>query len=223
MAAVARKTSWFAIWVSTATVVALIVAGAIVVMTNNAANDPGEKPKASNIDTAEGAVSFGSGTHIVDVYVDFMCSHCKTFEEAEGEALQRLVSDGTITLRVHPLTFMDRVSQGSRFSSRAASAMYAIAAADPGNAYAFLRGMYAQQPQGNTAGWTNDQIVAIAEAAGVRMADGLRDDIRSARYLKYAQAQKLPDGATGTPTLMVDGTIVDVTLHPETDILAQLP
>ena len=66
----------------------------------------------------------------MDTYVDFMCPVCNQFEQAYGEAIQGLVDDGTITLNIHPISILDRASQGTEYSTRAANAMYCVAAAD---------------------------------------------------------------------------------------------
>ena len=220
--ATAGKTNWFAIWVSTAVVVVVAAVIALVVWMNNAATAPGVQPSASNINTETGAITFGTGTNTVDTFVDFMCPYCNQFEQTEGETIQQLVADGTITLNVHPISILDRASQGTQFSSRAASAMFAVAEADPDNAYAFLQAMYQNQPDESTPGLTDEEIVGIARDAGVNVTAELEDAIMSHKFMKFAQSFGLPDGATGTPTLVVNGTLVPVTYNAQTDIVANL-
>lgn len=220
--ATAQKTNWFAIWVSTAVVVVVALVIALVVWMNNVATGPGAQPSASNINTETGAIVFGTGTNTVDTYVDFMCPYCNQFEQTEGETIQQLVGDGTITLNLHPISILDRASQGTQFSSRAASAMFAVAEADPDNAYAFLQAMYKNQPEESSTGLTDDEIVSIARDAGVNVTADLEKAITSHKYLKFAQSFGLPDGASGTPTLVVNGTIVKVTYNGQADIVANL-
>ncbi|WP_159500197.1 DsbA family protein [Microbacterium sp. 18062] len=222
MAAAQGRTNWFAVWVSVAAVVVIVGIGALVVVMNNIASDPGVAPEASNVDSDTGAISFGTGENTVDTYVDFMCPYCNQFEQTEGPVIQDLIASGDITLNVHPVAILDRLSQGTEFSSRAASAMYAVAAADPANAYAFLQAMYENQPDENSTGLTDDQIVQIARDAGVDVTDALEESITSHEYLQFAQSRALPDGATGTPTLVVNGELVSVTYDAQTDIVARL-
>jgi protein-disulfide isomerase len=98
---------------------------------NNAATDPGEPPQGSGIDQETGAVVVGDGEQSMDTYIDFMCPICGQFEEAYGDAILELVDDGTITLNIHPISILDRYSQGTEYSTRAANAMYCVAEADP--------------------------------------------------------------------------------------------
>lgn len=225
MAAAVRKTNWFAVWVSVAAVVALVVIAGIVIWMNNSAAGSapsGAAPSASNVDTDTGAVVFGKGSNTVDTYVDFLCPYCNQFEQAEGATLQQLVSEGRITLRVHPVTILDDHTSPSGYSSRAASAMYAVAEADPAHAYAFLEAMYQNQPQEGSAGLTDAQIVDIAKSAGVNVTSALEHAITSNAYQTFAQAHGLPSGAQGTPTVIVNGTMITVTDDPQKDIVANL-
>ncbi len=222
MAAAKGKTNWFAIWISVIAVVAIVVVGGLVVVFNNVASDPGTAPEASNIDASTGAISFGTGEHTVDTYIDFMCPYCNQFEQTEGETIQGLVASGDITLNVYPVAILDRLSQGTEYSSRAASAMYAVAAADPDNAYAFLQALYANQPAENSTGLTDEQLVDLARGAGVNVTSDLENAITSNEYIKFAKSRSLPDGATGTPTLRVNGDLVQITYNPQADILSRI-
>ena len=226
MATATRKTNWFAIWVSVAVVAVLVAVVVIVAVLNTRASDPtadlGAVPTASGIDRESGAITFGDGPDTVATYVDFMCPYCGQFEEAEGETIAGLIDDGSITLQVHPVSILDRLSQGTEYSSRAASAMYAVAEADPDNAYAFFVSLYDKQPAEQTPGLTDEELVQLAKDAGVDVTADLEKAILDHEYLDFAKAQELPEGATGTPTLMVNDEIVPVTYDPQADIVANL-
>lgn len=222
MAQAARKTNWFAIWVTAGVVVALALVAVLVVTLNNAATAPGEKPTASNI-TDEGAIVFGSSSeNTIETYVDFLCPYCNQFEQTEGESIKHLVEDGTATLQVTPVTILDQRSSPAGFSSRASSAMYSVAIHDPDNSYAFMQALYANQPEEGSAGLSDSEIIQVAKDAGVDVTDELEDEITSHKYQKFAQALELPEGSTGTPTLIVNGSLVPVTFDFEKDIAANL-
>jgi protein-disulfide isomerase len=235
MATAVRKTNWFAIWVSVAVVVVIAVVAGVVIAMNaatTAGNSPTSsstaKPQASNIDTDTGAIAFGSGSGTMDTYIDFMCPICNSFETQYGPSISSLVADKTITLNIHPIAILDRSSQGTAYSSRAASAMYSVAIADPDHAYAFMQAMYANQPAENSTGLTNAKIISIAEGAGVSMTDDLKAAINDNKYLNYVQAMTpktpLAPGSTsiGTPTIAINGTAIANTTLPAPDQLATL-
>lgn len=209
--AAVRKTNWFAIWISVAVVAVLVAVGGIVVWVNAAASGPGTLPQASNINTDTGAISFGTGQKTMDTYVDFMCPVCNNFEKAYGDSIQKLVDDGTITLNVHPISILDRSSQGTKYSTRSASAMYCVAVNDPGSAQAFMKAMYASQPAEGSTGLTDDEIASIASQAG---ATNSASCISNGTYTKYVTSMtpKTPiaPGSTsiGTPTIAINGQVV---------------
>jgi protein-disulfide isomerase len=213
MAATARKTNWFAIWVSVAVVVVLVAVGALVVWMNNSAStpDPVVTPDSAVINSETGAIAVGDGDQSMDTYIDFMCPVCNQFEQAYGEAIQGLVTDGTITLNIHPISILDRASQGTEYSTRAANAMYCVAAADGTAAVPFMQAMFANQPEEGSTGLTNDQILSIAELAGVTGIDSCVNDGQYSGFVT-AMTEKTPvaPGASGigTPTIAINGEVI---------------
>jgi protein-disulfide isomerase len=213
MAGTARKTNWFAIWVSVAVVVVLVLVAALVVWMNNSASspDPVVTPDAAVINSETGAIAVGSGDQTMDTYIDFMCPVCNQFEQAYGEAIQGLVDDGTITLNIHPISILDRQSQGTEYSTRSANAMYCVAAADGTAAVPFMQAMFANQPDEGSTGLTNEQILAIAAGVGVTGIDACVNDGEYSGYVT-AMTEKTPvaPGAQGigTPTIAINGEVI---------------
>jgi protein-disulfide isomerase len=213
MAATARKTNWFAIWVSVAVVVVLVGVGALVVWMNNSAStpDPVVTPDSAVINPDTGAIAVGDGDQSMDTYIDFMCPVCNQFEQTYGEAIQGLVTDGTITLNIHPISILDRASQGTEYSTRAANAMYCVAAADGTAAVPFMQAMFANQPEEGTAGLTDEQILAIAAGVGVTGIDTCVNDGEYSGYVT-AMTEQTPvaPGASGigTPTIAINGEVI---------------
>ena len=74
MAAAAQgKTNWFAIGISIAVVVVLVVLGAVVVWLNNQATDAGPAPQGDIVNSETGAPPYGNGDTVIDTPDDFMC------------------------------------------------------------------------------------------------------------------------------------------------------
>jgi len=225
MATGGRKTNWFAIWVSVAVVVVLVVVGILVAALNNQATAPGPTPEGASIDSATGAISVGEGPDVLATYVDFICPACGQFEQSYGPTIQGVVDDGSITLDIHPIAILDSQSQGTRYSSRAASAMYCVAVADPEASLPFLTAMYENQPPEATSGLTDEEIVTIAESVGVTDAS---DCITEGRYMDYVTRMTpetpVKEGAGGisTPTVVLNDEILTLTGDPQADILDRL-
>ncbi|TFD89096.1 thioredoxin domain-containing protein [Cryobacterium serini] len=164
---------------------------------------------AANFDG--GYLEFGTGAVIVDEYIDPMCPFCAQFEETNGELLAAGVSSGVITLRVHSLTFLDRVSQGTNYSSRASAALTCQATLNPDQTLDFLSALFASQPLEATSGLSNRELADLAPGAVSIAACAEAGDYQGWSQHNTEMALKGPiDGSQiasvkGTPTVLVDG------------------
>ncbi|MCC2033558.1 DsbA family protein [Microbacterium allomyrinae] len=227
MAQGARKVNWFAVWVSVAVVIALVLVTILVVTLNNSAEDPepGETPTAANIETDTGAIIVGEGENRLDTYIDFMCPICNSFEQAYGAEIEGLVDDGSITLGIHPISILDRQSQGTEYSTRAANAMYCVASVDGDAALPFLQAMFANQPDEGSTGLTDEQILEIAAGVGVTGIDTcVADGTYSSFVTAMTENTPIQPGSSGigTPTIAVNGEVIANSTLPEPGQLATL-
>ncbi len=176
----------------------------------------------------EGYLSVGNGATIVDVYLDPMCPYCRQFEETNGDQLARLVDKDTITLRLHPLTFLDPVSQGTNYSSRASAALTCQAALNPDAMLDYLAGLYAIQPGENTEGLGDDELVSLSYGG-----TSIADCVAGGGYQLWAQLNTenalngpIPDSEIafieGTPTVLVNGALYAGSLTDATEFAAFL-
>jgi protein-disulfide isomerase len=225
MAGNGRKTNWFAIWISVAVVAVLIVVGVVVAIVNNQATAAGDVPSGSNIDSKTGAIHVGEGDDTLATYIDFMCPVCNNFEQTYGSSVQRLVDDGTITLDIHPISILDRSSQGTQYSTRAANAMYCVAVQDPDASAPFMQAMFENQPAESTPGLTDDQILDIASGVGVTDIDACVHDGTYSEYVAEMTGKTpVQPGANGigTPTIAVNGQVIANSSLPDPLRLATL-
>ncbi|CAH0128872.1 MULTISPECIES: thioredoxin domain-containing protein [unclassified Microbacterium] len=230
MMATARKsTNWFAIGVTAAAVVVVLVIAGVVWFANNQATSPGTVPESSAVNADTGAISVGSGNQTVDTYVDFMCPVCNSFEQAYGPTLQQLADGGTITLNIHPIAILDAQSQGTQYSTRAAGAAYCVAVDDAANVPAFVKALYAQQPKEGTSGLDDATLATIAKDAGA--SDAVTSCIQDGTYTKFvtAMTKKTPSqtgSGISTPTIAINGQVLvnqkDLTGDPQKDIVGRL-
>jgi protein-disulfide isomerase len=206
MAAAKSNTNWFAVGISIAVVVVLVVLGGLVIFLNNQATAPGTAPQSEIIDSETGAISFGTGEDEIDTFVDFMCPVCGQFEDSYGETLQAAAANDDITLNIHPVAILDHLSQGTEYSSRSASAMYCVAAEAPESALDFFNLLFTNQPEESSPGLTDDELAALAKQAG---ADAAADCIADGTYMKYVGDQTTAQDIGGTPTVEVNGERID--------------
>lgn len=160
--------------------------------------------------TDNGAISLGKAEAPVklEVYLDYMCPYCGRFELANGEEISRLVAEGTVRLELHPLAFLDRMSDGTRYSTRTANAVVTVADKAPDKALAFSNALFARQPAEGSKGLTNDEIAELAGGAGVPqdvIAQFSAETFQPwvAKYTELA----FDSGITGTPTVKINGEV----------------
>lgn len=151
------------------------------------------------------------------IYQDYLCPYCGLFETTNGETIDQLISDGVATVEYHPVSFLDRLSLGEEYSTRSANAAACVAEASPDSFYAWNTLMYENQPGENTEGLTDDEIIGLAEQAGVDTNAAFTECVESVQFESWVQratqdAQLEPgpsgeDGVqiTGTPTVLVNG------------------
>ncbi|MEL5992330.1 DsbA family protein [Microbacterium phosphatis] len=220
------KTNWLAIWISAAVVVALVAVGIVVVWMNNQATGPGTAPKADFVNAETGAISIGDNKdNVLDEYVDFMCPICGQYFDAYGETVQGLVDDGSLTLNLHPISILDRYSQGTKYSTRAANAMYCVADESKDAVVPFLELLFANQPEEQSEGLPDEQLITMAGAAG---AEGAEACITDGTYKRFVTSitEKTPiqpgQQGIGTPTVVLNGEFVTLSGDPQADIVDQL-
>ena len=157
---------------------------------------------------------------LIRIYVDYRCPYCARFETANADTLARVLAQGDAAVEVTPLTFLDRVSEGSYYSSRAAGAMACIADTQPAAAWQANAALMRPdvQPAEGGPGLDNDGIIAAIEQDAGALSAEARACITEERFVPFAQAlsswafaNPVPHAVdpelmvTGTPLVLVDG------------------
>jgi protein-disulfide isomerase len=139
-------------------------------------------------------------------YVDYQCPICLEFEEANLNNTASLVAGGQATLEIHPVAILDRSSQGTRYSSRAANAADCVANFDPDSFLAATAALYEYQPTEGTSGLTNAQILT---ALG-------KNDVGNAAITKCVNSETYREWVTATTAAVAAGKFEHVATIPTT-------
>jgi protein-disulfide isomerase len=191
-------------------VVAIVVS--LIIMTGKG-NDPAtasDKPLVTPATaTANGALVIGQATAPVklEVYLDYMCPFCGRYDRANSGEIDKLIADGTVRLEMHPLAFLDRMSNGQRYSTRAANAIVTVAEKSPDQLLAFNAALFNNQPHEGTDGLKDADIARLATQVGVPQE--VADTFAAGTYepwLAQSTEAAFDSGITGTPTVKIDGT-----------------
>lgn len=168
----------------------------------------GAEPVATDI------TQYADTVNIV-TYVDLFCPICQAFEQANAEQIGTWVSSGAATLEVHPISILDRASNGTRYASRAANAMACVANYQPDVFFQASTAMYANQPAEGTTGLTNAEIASVLAQAGatdVNIASCINDETFKqwvTASTERTNVGPIPNSeltrVSGTPTVLVNG------------------
>jgi protein-disulfide isomerase len=203
-----------AIRVGAAVAVVLVVLGVVLFMATRGGDEaPTDAALPAGVETAGGGVSVGTAeAPVLELYEDFQCPICKTFEDALGSTLAELAGTGAARIVYYPLSFLDRQLDNDS-SLRAANA--AGCAQDSGAFASFHDTVFANQPAREGDGYTDDELLQFGRDAGI---DGdayaafetCVQDRTYEGWVQQVQQQANDRPVTGTPTLFLDGELVDI-------------
>lgn len=165
-----------------AVTVLVVVAGIIGVAVWARSADPSNQPVATvepdpsapvptgvlpSGDSREFGVPYGTGSAdvpVLEIWEDFQCPACGAVEAANGSGIAQLAEEGKVQLIWRPTTFLDR-NLGNDASNRAVAAWGC--AIDEGKAREYHDLLYANQPEEEGSGWTNEELIALGGQAGI--------------------------------------------------------
>jgi protein-disulfide isomerase len=145
----------------------------------------------------------------IDIYLDFQCPICKTYEEQTGATIDELIATGQANVVYHPVAYLNRFSS-TQYSTRSSQA--SACAADAGVFPAYLKLLFAEQPPENSAGLPDEQLVALGRQVGA--GDAFASCVEDERYAGWTRSvtdAASRAGVNGTPTVLVNGTVIENT------------
>ncbi|MBM6589371.1 thioredoxin domain-containing protein [Brevibacterium sp. RIT 803] len=162
----------------------------------------------------------------VTVYLDFQCPGCKAFEDANTPTLEKLADEGSIVLEYKPVSILDRMSSGNEYSTRAANSAACVVDSQPETVRDFFPAMYAQQPEEQGNGRTDEELLKVAEDAGVDTSKKLQSDPEQTvescvtdqsfkDFVEKTSTEALDNGVEATPWVLINGKQTDKTSDPQ--------
>jgi protein-disulfide isomerase len=212
-----------------ALVVIGIVGGAFLTSQDNKAID---KPNPDAVQPA-GAIPAGdpnefgipynkaSGKPVLAIWEDFQCPACGAFEAAFGSTVKAIADQGLAEVIVRSTSFLDANFPGQN-SQRAAAAWGC--AVDAGKTQEYLSIVYANQPEEEGVGWTDEQLKAFGEQVGIEGEDKATFDqcIADKTYMPWAANGTIAmaeNGIGGTPGLVLNGEQLEQEAYASPDAL----
>ncbi|TDD22159.1 protein-disulfide isomerase, partial [Actinomadura sp. KC06] len=163
----------------------------------------------------------GVTTPVVDVYEDFACPHCGTFDRMHDPMLKELAVSGRAKVVFHPMViFSESVQPAHGNAVRAAAALRCVG--DGARWLSYQDALYSHQPASlSTEGYATSELISYAGSLGLT-GDGFTSCVRNQRYaesVKTVSKGLIASGVQGTPSVRVNGRTLD---KADTDSAAAL-
>jgi protein-disulfide isomerase len=200
-------------------VVLLVVGGLIAFGIYQVKKAPSSPVPASVTTRTDGLVAGGSGPVTVEVYIDYECPGCKTFQSTTFATLTSMIAKNQITLVYHPVAMLDELTK-TQYSTRAADS--AACAADRGAFLPYTQALFANQPTAHTAGISDDDLIQLAGRTGI-IDPKFAQCVRAQTYRGWiAQETRLASAhpIAGAPNVLVNGR--PVTTYGQTPTAGEL-
>lgn len=148
--------------------------------------------------------------HTLEIYEDFLCPSCATFEQTADSALEAAAEDGQVYVKYLPFELLDRFGDYSKESANAFAVV--LDESGPEVAKEFHDLLYADQPSESGPFPDTDWLVEKAVEAGAEE-DAVRpgiEDMVFEDWVANATSNALDDNDVGgTPTVRLDGEDVE--------------
>lgn len=184
-------------------VLVLIVAGGIWWQVQRASvdtvADPGPQVASEQLD--DGVAVGEADAPVVEIYLDFLCSHCADLEERIGDAVAEMTAAGEMRLVIHPITLLDPAE-----SARSAAAFGCAAGTE--SVLGFQKALFANAG----GGFSTERLVEIGASVGLTDSAFVQcvEDESEADWAVAVDAARVERGVEATPTIFVDGTLMDI-------------
>jgi protein-disulfide isomerase len=163
-----------------------------------------------------------SNAPTMDVFEDFQCPACQSFEAQLGSTVEDLAKAGKVKLVYHVKNFLD---DNLRNDSSTKAGNAAFCASDAGKFQQFHDQVYANQPA-EGAGFTDAELKTYAQNAGIT-GDALttwESCTKAGKYVDYVNSvekKSFDDGVRGTPTIWLNGKNVELSTISTPDALTK--
>lgn len=210
-------------------VVLIVVVGAALLFQSR--NKPKDLPSAIPVAAAgpEYAVATQGDTIVtgslqapvtVDVYEDALCPHCGHLEKVFHPRLAQATAEGKLKVVYHPVAILDSRSVPAGYSTLAAGAMFC--AVDAGIFPRYHDSLFSGQPAEGAPAWTVAQLQQLGTALGA--GQGFATCVQTPAEQRISRATDnastristlSADHSFGTPTVLVNGAIIENTADPQ--------
>ncbi|MFT4147632.1 MAG: thioredoxin domain-containing protein [Micrococcaceae bacterium] len=140
----------------------------------------------------------------ITMYVDFMCPGCGQFEKKYKDELKSIVDSGKAEIEYRPIAILDRMSNGTNYSTRALNATACVANTTPNKTWDMITTLYDNQPEENSSGLDDSKLIDLAkQSTGQDISTCVKDGTYK-DWAKVVTKNTTDSGLEGTPTVYIN-------------------
>jgi protein-disulfide isomerase len=182
----------------------IVAVGIIFSFISNRASSNFAIPAAVSEADGYGIVLNPTATPTIDIWLDYQCPACRTFEVLNGGYINEIIAQKKAKVVFHPLTFIGAES--------IIAANAAACAADENKFIDMNLALFQNQASSKDSGkWLGDAMLALGDSIGIK-SDSFKECVREGNYVKWtrnvtdASASK---NVNSTPTIRINGKDLD--------------
>jgi len=182
----------------------IVAVGIIFSFISNRASSNFAIPAAVSEADGYGIVLNPTVTPTIDIWVDYQCPACRSFEVLNGGYINEIIAQKKAKVVFHPLTFIGAES--------IIAANAAACAADENKFVDMNLALFQNQASSENSGkWQGDAMLALGDSIGIK-SDSFKECVREGNYVKWtrnvtdASASK---NVNSTPTIRINGKDLD--------------
>ena len=201
--------------IAVAVIAAIALVAVAVVATQSSTGE--NAPVPQGVEAPDGGAPYGDAAApvVMNEWVDFSCPACKTFNDNLAPTINGLVEDGELQVIYHPLSFL---GPGSRSAANAFGC-----AIDQGVTHEYYDALFTIQEDGDDP-FTEENLIALGEEVGID-SDDFAGCVNGGDYdgwVGNVAASQLDNGVTGTPTIFLNGELVELPDFTPDSLLAAI-
>jgi len=182
----------------------IVTVGVIFSIISNRADSNFDIPAAVSASDGYGIVLNPEATPKIDVYVDYQCPACRTFELINGGYLNEVIAQKKAKVVFHPMTF---IGPESILAANAAAC-----AADENKFVDMNLALFQNQSESENSGkWSKEFLVQLGKSIGITSGT-FKTCVNDGKYIKWTSnvaAASAKADVNGTPTIFVNGKQLD--------------
>jgi protein-disulfide isomerase len=182
----------------------IVVVGVVFSLISSRSNSTAAIPATVSEADGYGIVLNPDSTPKIDVYIDYQCPACRTFEIINGGYLNEVIVQKKAKVVFHPMTFIGPES--------VLAANSAACAADENKFVDMNLALFQNQSESRNSGkWSKEYLVALGKSIGITSGT-FETCVNDGKYIKWTSnvaTASAKANVNGTPTIFVNGKQLD--------------